>query len=129
MKTTDQLHDDFHDFCNRAKVTHTPGPWLREGTFVWALHVPPDPTFKDGKPIEVNRFQFSVQGNGRHGASEEELLAVARVAQAAPDLLAACKTLVDWDTEHEGMYSEHNPAVKRVVVQAQMALAKAKGEL
>lgn len=62
---------------------HTPGPWLRAGRTIYAL-------IGKGKR-QVNRFSFQVQGGGLSGAPIEELEAVAVLAQAAPDLLAACK--------------------------------------
>jgi hypothetical protein len=68
------------------EAKHTPGPWLRQGQTVYALD--------DSK--SVNRFNFLVQGGYLHHTRyervhtpDEELEAVARVAQAAPVLLDA----------------------------------------
>ena len=59
------------------------------------------------------------------GICEEEQRANARLIAASPTMYEALKALVDWDTEHDGIYSQHNPAVGRLVAQAKAALDKA----
>lgn len=54
---------------------HTPGPWYRDGTTVYALN-----------PHNFNRF--SAQIHGAH-TPKSELEAVAQLMQAAPELLEA----------------------------------------
>ena len=44
-----------------------------------------------GKPSLENRWQAQVTGDGKHITHSEEVLAVARMMWAAPDLLAALK--------------------------------------
>ncbi len=56
---------------------HTPGPWYRDGTTVYALN-----------PQNFNRF--SAQIHGAH-TPQSELEAVARLVAAAPELLEACQ--------------------------------------
>lgn len=72
----------------KGEVKWTPGPWLREGTTIYALYVPEDPTerrYKKGEPIEVNRFYANVSSCTRE-ASEGEIEAVSQLMQAAPKL-------------------------------------------
>lgn len=56
-------------------MKHTPGPWYRDGTTVYALN-----------PHNFNRF--SAQIHGAH-TPKSELEAVAQLMQAAPELLEA----------------------------------------
>ena len=60
-------------------MTHTLGPWLRDGRMVYALN-------EDG----FNRFGASVQDPH---TPEAELIAVATLMQAAPDLLEALEAI------------------------------------
>ncbi|HGN2557710.1 TPA: hypothetical protein ACKR1C_000479 [Pseudomonas aeruginosa] len=60
---------------------HTPGPWYRDGTTVYALN-----------PQNFNRF--SAQIHGAH-TPQSELEAVARLVAAAPELLDELKKTVD----------------------------------
>ncbi|MCO2577539.1 hypothetical protein FA322_08735 [Pseudomonas aeruginosa] len=60
---------------------HTPGPWHRDGTTVYALN-----------PHNFNRF--SAQIHGAH-TPKSELEAVAQLMQAAPELLEALVALVE----------------------------------
>ncbi|HCF1755694.1 TPA: hypothetical protein NH891_001892 [Pseudomonas aeruginosa] len=59
---------------------HTPGPWYRDGTTVYALN-----------PQNFNRFSAQI-----HGAQtpKSELEAVAQLMQAAPDLLEALQACI-----------------------------------
>ncbi|HIE1839356.1 hypothetical protein PCP30_00240 [Pseudomonas aeruginosa] len=62
-------------------MKHTPGPWYRDGTTVYALN-----------PQNFNRF--SAQIHGAH-TPKSELEAVAQLMQAAPELLEALVALVE----------------------------------
>jgi len=59
-------------------MKHTPGPWIAESNFVYALN-----------EQQVNRFSLSLcQGYSNIGrTSTEELVANARLIATAPDLL------------------------------------------
>ncbi|EPW8904533.1 TPA: hypothetical protein ACQTXM_006175 [Pseudomonas aeruginosa] len=59
---------------------HTPGPWYRDGTTVYALN-----------PQNFNRF--SAQIHGAH-TPKSELEAVAQLMQAAPELLEALQVCI-----------------------------------
>ncbi|HHX6348202.1 TPA: hypothetical protein ACVGJ5_006905 [Pseudomonas aeruginosa] len=59
---------------------HTPGPWYRDGTTVYALN-----------PHNFNRF--SAQIHGAH-TPKSELEAVAQLMQAAPELLEALQSCI-----------------------------------
>lgn len=61
-------------------MKHTPGPWYRDGTTVYALN-----------PHNFNRF--SAQIHGAH-TPKSELESVAKLVQAAPDLLEALEACV-----------------------------------
>ncbi|HCI2724793.1 TPA: hypothetical protein NOT47_005107 [Pseudomonas aeruginosa] len=61
-------------------MKHTPGPWYRDGTTVYALN-----------PHNFNRF--SAQIHGAH-TPKSELEAVAQLMQAAPDLLEALQACI-----------------------------------
>lgn len=65
---------------------HTPGPYKRDGRFVYAST---EYRMPSGGTVEVNRFSASVSPG--HECSPEEAEAVAVLFQAAPELLAACK--------------------------------------
>ncbi|MGU1427457.1 hypothetical protein ACSEVS_27605 [Pseudomonas aeruginosa] len=61
-------------------MKHTPGPWYRDGTTVYALN-----------PQNFNRF--SAQIHGAH-TPKSELEAVAQLMQAAPELLEALQVCI-----------------------------------
>ena len=65
---------------------HTPGPWTRDGTCVYALG-----------PEGTNVFSFNVQGGGCSAdvASPEELEANAILAEVAPYMLAALQEIAE----------------------------------
>lgn len=87
---------------------HTPGPWDRVGTLVYALN-------EDG----FNRFCALVQD--AHTA-KQELEANARLIAAAPELLEALEQFVAWvDAPCESAFSDSQLASARA------AIAKAKG--
>ena len=72
---------------------HTPDDWRIEvhddqrGATIFALR----DSVWHGKPSLANRWQAQVTGDGIYITPSEEVLAVARMMWAAPDLLAALK--------------------------------------
>ena len=70
---------EIRERCEKA----APGPWLREGLFVYVLHHNGD--YKDGKPFLVNRFSASIQAHTSQGGTIEE-------AEANTDLIAHART-------------------------------------
>jgi hypothetical protein len=94
----------------------TNGPWLREGTTVYALmHA----GWKKGVEQFKNRFYCSVQHD--KDCSEEEAEANARLIAAAPDLLEALEALFN----AADSCTDLTPDVMR---KAQAAIKKARGE-
>ncbi|HCF0295542.1 TPA: hypothetical protein NH680_000789 [Pseudomonas aeruginosa] len=85
---------------------HTPGPWYRDGTTVYALN-----------PQNFNRF--SAQIHGAH-TPKSELEAVAQLMQAAPELLEALQVCIQQIT---ALCSADD-----VPDQARAAIAKATGQ-
>ena len=77
----------------RPHVAHTPGPWMREGLLVYALH---HYGWEKGAPRMVNRFSARVDAYVFQGGSHEEADANAHLIAAAPELLEALKAV----TEH-----------------------------
>ncbi|MGU2751260.1 hypothetical protein [Pseudomonas aeruginosa] len=61
-------------------MKHTPGPWYRDGTTVYALN-----------PHNFDRFFAQIQG--AH-TPKSELEAVAQLMQAAPELLEALQSCI-----------------------------------
>lgn len=88
-------------------MKHTPGPWYRDGTTVYALN-----------PHNFNRF--SAQIHGAH-TPKPELEAVAQLMQAAPELLEA---LQDLDALR-GPFPPSDEAVDAAWRKASAAIAKA----
>lgn len=88
---------------------HTPRPWYRDGTTVYALN-----------PHNFNRF--SAQIHGAH-TPKSELEAVAQLMQAAPELLEALEACVARIT-NEVADAEFLDEVD----QARAAIAKATGQ-
>lgn len=100
-------------------ATHTTGPWLRVGSTVYALQ---HRGWRNGEEQFCNRFTAHVQGLGTPG---EELLAVARLMQAAPELLdAAIVALAFYDTAP----APHLPGEPAVLDTLSAAIAKAAGQ-
>ena len=91
---------------------HTPGPWLQDGRLVYALN-----------DRGVNWFSASVQD--AH-TPESELIAVAQLMKAAPDLLAALEKL---GRQVESGYFDHvaTDHPNSAVITARAAIAKATG--
>jgi hypothetical protein len=73
-----------------AEMTYTPGPYLRDGTTVYALEPIEPPRWHKGERAMVNRFTARVD-RGRQCSDPAELEATAALIAAAPDLLAALK--------------------------------------
>jgi len=91
---------------------HTPGPWLREGCFVYALHI--------WRGRAVNRFSAAISGYTSQGGTEDEALANARLIAAAPDMLeivARCE-----------MWLATVPEGRAMQIACQAAIAKATGK-
>jgi hypothetical protein len=75
-------------------MSHTPGPWIydiHDGTFYIFTKADLE-MVADGDPDKPGIGRM--RGVGR-GASSEEQEANARLIAAAPDMLAACKNLID----------------------------------
>lgn len=73
-----------------SKQSFTPGPYLRDDRFVYAFV---EYQLPSGGVVEVNRFSASVCAG--HECPHEEAVAVARLFEAAPDLLNALTVLAD----------------------------------
>jgi hypothetical protein len=99
-------------------MVHTPGPWLREGRFVYALR----DTFFAGKPAKENIFDCCVQG---HGTPEEEKEANARLIAAAPELL---KYLIIMTELVKLKFGHGDDLVYQEVKDAENVIAKAEGK-
>ncbi|MGE1568517.1 hypothetical protein ACMFER_21725 [Pseudomonas aeruginosa] len=90
---------------------HTPGPWYRDGTTVYALN-----------PHNFNRF--SAQIHGAH-TPKSELEAVAQLMQAAPELLESLRELL---SVYEGTVRSAHCQVEaddETIDMARAAIAKA----
>jgi hypothetical protein len=76
---------------------HTPGPWVRIGTTVYAL-------MHDGwkRGFEQFKNRFTVQVQRDRECSEEEAEANARLIAAAPDLLEALRPFAELDMRPDG---------------------------
>lgn len=107
------------------EIKHTPGPWLREGTLVYALQ---HHGWRKGEETFCNRFSAGFQLGP--GCSEEELIANATLAQAAPELLEALRGCLN-SLEHvqrENHLAVSGSAVREQrIKEAQYAIAKATG--
>lgn len=90
---------------------HTPGPWYRDGTTVYALN-----------PQNFNRF--SAQIHGAH-TPKSELEAVAQLMQAAPELLEALQGMLE---VYGGQYNDDclpkSSSELDLIQQARAAIAK-----
>jgi hypothetical protein len=98
---------------------HTPGPWLRDGRTVYALM---SVGFRRGVEQFANRFWAGVQAGPE--CSDEETEAIARLMEAAPELLEALIKL-------EAMAERYRPQgapLPDAQKQARAAIAKATGD-
>lgn len=68
-----------------SEVKHTPGPWLRDGAFVYALG-------KDG----LNRMDFKVHCHRNNSGGVPEAVATAALIETAPELLEALQEVMSW---------------------------------
>jgi hypothetical protein len=101
---------------------HTPGPWLRIGTTVYAL-------MHDGWKRGVEQFKnrFTVQVQRDRECSGEEAEADARLIAAAPEMLEALHKLVDSCDDSDGaQYGTLGTSFVRSIATA--AIAKATQE-
>ncbi|HDZ3372146.1 TPA: hypothetical protein RSV04_000465 [Pseudomonas aeruginosa] len=80
-------------------MKHTPGPWYRDGTTVYALN-----------PQNFNRF--SAQIHGAH-TPKSELEAVAQLMQAAPELLEALVALVECEQTTPALWEAARSAIAK----------------
>ncbi|HBN8295093.1 hypothetical protein ACR96V_03070 [Pseudomonas aeruginosa] len=80
-------------------MKHTPGPWYRDGTTVYALN-----------PHNFNRF--SAQIHGAH-TPKSELEAVAQLMQAAPELLEALAALVECEQTTPELWETARAAIAK----------------
>lgn len=75
-----------------SKSKHTPGPWIaRDGDSrgnAWTIGVPSPASFNVKSPVVASIF-------GSSGRPIEEKIANAYLIAAAPDLLEACKFVVN----------------------------------
>ncbi|HEP8420957.1 TPA: hypothetical protein VDT97_000796 [Pseudomonas aeruginosa] len=90
---------------------HTPGPWYRDGTTVYALN-----------PHNFNRF--SAQIHGAH-TPKSELEAVAQLMQAAPELLEALEYAVNIQISSLILLKCDDDFIAKETAQARAAIAKA----
>lgn len=96
---------------------HTPGPWLREGTTIYAVV---QDGWRKGEPLMVNRF--SVHINRGKDSTPEELEAIACLTVAAPEMYEALKQCQEYLRFCLGSTSDVNPYPAM-----DAALAKAEG--
>jgi len=106
-------------------MSHTPGPYDRDGRFVYKLVPSSRPS--NNPPPMVNLWLCSVQPCGE-AVPTEELEAVAQLFKAAPDLKEALKELVAaQDANDEGWFD--SPKMRDVAMEkARAALAKCEPE-
>ena len=100
----------------------TPGPWLRNGDFVFALD----------ETQTVNRMSLLVSAeyvnwDTKRPALESESVANAALIAAAPELYAALEALFACDMEHVLMFDGKEDQVAAIQL-ARAALKKARGE-
>lgn len=97
---------------------HTPGPWLALPTVA-----------PRGWNIEARGCTYTV-AIARDGTGAPENEANAHLIAAAPELLAACRKLVEWNGNRAGFAEDLLPADQQVewVADAMRAIAKATGE-
>lgn len=103
-----------------ATTKYTPGPWEVSGTSITA-----PPCNNDGTCIAV------IEDDGGYEAPPEQREANARLIAAAPDLLAALKTLLltsEWADETGYVEDVGFVNLETVQQQAHAAIAKATGE-
>lgn len=87
-----------------TKTTHTPGPWMVE----------------DGEIVQCDPGDQAIASVLYSTEDDPEADANALLLAAAPDLLAACRTLADWMESHA--------CVPPCLTDARQAIAKAEGK-
>ena len=105
-------------------LRHTPGPWITSGSIHWpysttrrvlnAIWGPPDHHQRRTRICIISRRR------------KEESDANARLIASAPDLLAACKSLLEKLRERKGTEAEGRVSVSDVQ-RIKAAIAKAEG--
>ena len=111
------------------QAQHTPGPWLREGLLIYALH-PLEGEYRHGKPVLVNRFSARIDPCLNQGGALEEAEAnvefIIRACNSHDDLLAA---LVEMRRRHDtkAVAANFNECGCDDCVAARAAIAKATG--
>lgn len=99
------------------KPKHTPGPWLINGNFVYALH--------NYNGRQVNRFSAAINHYPTQGGNAEEGEANARLIADAPDLLTHLEKVV---SQFDALENNLSEADILVIGEAKAAIAKAIGE-
>jgi len=102
-------------------MSHTPGPWFRDGKTVYALE---HAGYKKGHEMHRNRFSLRVTSD-----YEQESEANTRLIAAAPELLDALREFMDiWgsvDAEGDSKRAQRRRA--EMWTKANAAIAKAEG--
>jgi hypothetical protein len=114
-----------------SEAKHTPGEWKIAGEdtpdvepFVYAPS-------EDGR---CNRMYFKVNAGWLHSrpgserTSREEVMAVARLCRAAPDLLKALQRAVDFIGQSDDYTTGRSPGAHGLVQDLSAAIAKATGQ-
>lgn len=102
-------------------MSHTPGPWKASGTKAlgYSEVVAPGSDFHQGHLVAIINTRYGVRYGVTERMPREQTDANARLIAAAPDLLEACRMVVDrWE---EGDLAE-------AVRACDAAIAKATGE-
>ena len=111
---------------------HTPGPWTASGTKALGLSevIAPNAGFSDGHLVCMIGKRYWEQGTIEKQLPRGQVEANARLIAAAPDLLAACKALPDFDTEapDAAEFVDHAADFVRAMELARAAIRKAEAE-
>lgn len=108
------------------KAKHTPGPWLQFDNGNGTHNIV---TYGGGRTgLAAVTFQLPV-GATPDAEEEDTEEANARLIAASPCLLAACETLADYFAGHDpnDIPAECGSGVRRALIQARAAIAKARG--
>lgn len=111
-----------------SAAKHTPGPWALETlrTSCGICHkVGPFPGRREND--EPRHACLYADYPSKHNQADAELEANARLIAAAPDLLDALETIIQWNRDHaEAQYGDPNKCETwACVVKARAAIAKA----
>lgn len=101
---------------------HTPGPWIRDGLTIYAL-------MHSGwrKGVEQFRNRFHLHLSFDRECKAEEVEANATLIEAAPDLLAAAKIVLDGLNARIDSADGHHVPVFDGIAELHDAIAKAEG--